>query len=251
MSLRHVSAVQAVALATVAALMTPACGGGPFTREYEYEEELYLSLDGSATLNVNASVAALVALRGASLDVDPLARIDRDDVIQFFAGAGDPVRVTLSRRDGRRFVHARIDVDDVRTLSQQPPFAWSTYEFDPQDGGFEFHQVVGRPTGTAIPDVGWSGEEMVAFRLHLPSEVLFNNSPRPIQRGNILEWEQPLRERLEGQAVDMQVTLEADSILYTTLLLFGSTIMAAAGAFAFILWWVIRRGRRAQLAGSN
>ena len=35
---------------------------------YEYEEELYLGLDGSATLNVNASVPALVALRGVDLN---------------------------------------------------------------------------------------------------------------------------------------------------------------------------------------
>jgi len=55
--------------------------GSPFGRRlFEYEEEIYLNVDGTATVNVNASVASLVALRGADLPVDPLARVDRDRV---------------------------------------------------------------------------------------------------------------------------------------------------------------------------
>ena len=49
-----------VLLALLAAV-SAACG--VFGPRYEYEEELYLSLDGAATLNVNASVAALAARR--------------------------------------------------------------------------------------------------------------------------------------------------------------------------------------------
>src|SRR5687767_15405588 len=105
-----------VVLLVVACAIGSACAGGAvFKREYEYEEELYLALDGSAQLNVNASVAALVALRGADLDVDPRARIDRARVRALFEGPGVSVSTpTLSRRDGRRFVHVRVDVDDVR-----------------------------------------------------------------------------------------------------------------------------------------
>jgi hypothetical protein len=33
------------------------------------------------------------------------------------------------------------------------------------------------------------------------------------------------------------------SILYRTLLLFGSTILAAAATFAGVIWWLARRGR--------
>src|SRR3954471_6830718 len=96
----------------IAALLVSGCGGrGILKKQYEYEEELYLALDGSATVNVNASVAALVALRGADLNVSPQARFDRDAVRAFFDAPGATVTaVSSSRRFGRRFVHVSVDV---------------------------------------------------------------------------------------------------------------------------------------------
>ena len=46
--------------------------------QYEYDEEINLSLDGSATMFVNGSVPALVALRGVPLDPSPAAPLDRE-----------------------------------------------------------------------------------------------------------------------------------------------------------------------------
>jgi hypothetical protein len=234
------------------AMLSAGCGGGVFKPEYEYEEELYLDLDGSATLNLNASVAALVALRGVDLPTDPRARLDRQQVRAIYARPGSDVTVSLSRRDGRRFVHVRVEVDDVRQLAQMRPFAWSTYRFARRDDVFEYRQVVGRAAGRDVGNVGWSGAELVAFRMHLPSEILFNNAPRgTIQRGNILEWEQPLAERLRGTPLEIEAHMATESILRTTLLLFGATIVAAAAAFGVILWWVARRGRGADVAESH
>jgi hypothetical protein len=238
-------------LVAAAAAMAPGCSG-VLKPEYEYEEELDLSLDGSATLNVNASVAALVALRGVDLDVDPRARIDRDRVRALFAGPGVTVtRVSLSRRNGRRFVHVGLEVEDVRRLSQVPRFAWSAYRFDRRGEVMEFRQAVGAAAGAAVGDVGWTGDEMVSFRLHLPSVVPFHNSPGGLERGNIVTWEQPLSERLQGTPLALQVNMEPESILYSTLLLFGSTIVAAAIVFAVVIWLVARRGRAAAAAESR
>lgn len=238
------------ALGLAAALLTAACGG-VLKPDYEYEEELYLSLDGSATLNVNASVAALVALRGAGLDVSPRARLDRAAVRAFFESPGVEVsRLTDSRRDGRRFVHVSLDVEDVRLLSRAGPFSWSTYEFRDRGDAFEYRQVVAAAVNEPVEDVGWTGDEVVAFRIHVPSEIPFHNSPNPLQRGNILEWEQTLRERLAGTPLEVRVTMEPQSILYTTLILFGATIAAAAATFAVVIWWVARRGRAAAAAES-
>lgn len=230
-------------LLAVSAIAAGCSGSGVFKREYEYEEELYLALDGSATLNLNASVASLVALRGADLDPDPRAHIDRERVRAMFEGGGARASVSLARRDSRRFVHVSVRVDDVRQLSQLAPFAWSSYRFDRRRGHVEFRQAVGPPPASHAGDLQWMGDEMVAFRMHLPSQVVSDNSPGRIERGNIIEWEQPLSERLAGRTLNIAVDLEPESILYTTLILFGASILAAAAALALIIWWIARRGR--------
>lgn len=226
---------------------------GVLKAEYEYEEELYLDLDGSATLYVNASVPALVALRGVDLDVDPRARFDRRRVRALFEGPGVQVRTpTTSRKHGRRFVHVRVDADRLADLQRVAPFAWSTYSITRRDDLIEFRQVVGAPAARAVGDVGWTGSELVAFRMHLPSRIPYHNAPsKKVERGNILEWEQPLAERLKGAPLDIQAHMATQSILYSTLLLFGGTIVAAAAAFAVVIWWIARRGRTSQMATSR
>jgi hypothetical protein len=87
--------------------------------------------------------------------------------------------------------------------------------------------------------------------MHLPSEIPFNNSPRPVQRGNILQWEQPLADRLAGAPLEIEAHLEPESILFTTLMLFAGTIVAAALTFAVVIWWVARRGRAEHLSSST
>ncbi len=59
--------VAAVLVALVLSVVAAACGGGLFGKVYEYEEDVYVSLDGSAELIVNASIPALVTLRGIDL----------------------------------------------------------------------------------------------------------------------------------------------------------------------------------------
>ena len=135
----------AIALAAVTAVMLTGCGGtsGLF-RQYEYEEEIYLSLDGGATIYVNSSVAALDALRGATLDISPAARVDRDAVRAFFSSPVTRVRqINQSRRSGRPFVHVRIDVDDISRLGEAPPFHWSSYSLRREGGLFVFRQSIG------------------------------------------------------------------------------------------------------------
>jgi hypothetical protein len=231
-----------VSVATCA-LTSAACN--VFTPKYEYEEEIYLRLDGSATVNVNASVASLVALRGVDLPADPKARLDRDRVRALFTMPGaQPPRLTLSRRDGRRFVHVSLDVPDVRQLQRQRMFAWSTYRFDRESDSFVYRQRVGAPARQSSPGTGWTGNELVVFKMHIPSEIPYHNAPsRQTERGNILRWEQPLAARLNGEPLDVEVRMESSSILYSTLILFGLTVVAAALTFGIVIWWVVRRGR--------
>src|SRR3954469_667572 len=129
MSLRVRAA--ALLLVTIAATAMMACGGRIFGKQYEYEEDLYLATDGSADLIVNASIPALVSLRGLTLDADPSTEVDRDAVRAAYQSADtDVTRVSRPwRRDGRRFVQVRMKVHDVRTLHTAAPFSWSRYAF--------------------------------------------------------------------------------------------------------------------------
>ena len=237
----------AMALVAALALWAGGCSRGERFREFEYEEEMFLSLDGSAQIYVNTSIAALNALRGAEFPVAPGAHIDRDAVGAWFSTPTTRLtrRPSLSRRNGRRFVHVRVDVDDVTRLSEATPFAWSAYRFARDGDVFAFRQAVGPPASKEVGDVGWNGSEGVGFRLHMPSAVLYHNAgANNLKRGNVLVWEQPLRERLRGEPIELDARIQSQSILSRTLLLFAATIAAVVLMFAMILWFVVRTGRR-------
>jgi hypothetical protein len=230
------------ALLLLTVLVSLACEN-VITRKYEYEEEVFLALDGAATVYVNASVPALVALRGFTLPLDPGARLDRLVVRDLYNTPVSRVEsVTLSRKEGRRYVHLRLDVPDIRRLHEAAPFAWSTYRYLEGDASFEFGQDLKAVAGLEVGNVGWNGDELIAVRVHLPSVVTFQNSPsRKIERGNIVVWEQPLAERLKGTPLEISATIEKDSILFRTLALFGGMAVLVAATFAGVIWFVKSR----------
>jgi hypothetical protein len=232
----------AFGLVLVAVLLSAACGN-VISRKYEYEEEIFLALDGSASVYVNASVPALVALRGVALPVDPAARLDRQAVREIYTSPVTQVNnVSISRRDGRRYVHLRIDVADIRKLSEAAPFAWSQYRYQVKDGLFDYLQTMQAAAGKDVGNVGWEGSELIAVRVHLPSKVEYHNSPsRSIERGNIIVWEQPLVERQKGTPLELNVRMQTESILFRTLSLFGMMMVAAALTFAAAIWFVKSR----------
>jgi hypothetical protein len=217
-------------------------------RQYEYDEEIQLALDGSAIVYINGSIPALVALRGLEHDTRPSARLDRAAIRNFYASDVARVsRISSSRRQGRRFVHVRLVVEDVRRLPESGPFAWATYSLDRQGGQYIYKQTVGAAAGRDVGDVGWRGSEIVAFRMHLPARILYHDAPsKQVERGNILVWEQSLAERLKGTPVSIEVRMESESILYTTVTLFGAMAVVVLSLFALFIWWGVRKGRREQ-----
>ena len=227
----------------LAALMFAACQTLGLVKQYEYDERVELSLDGSAIVDITASIPALVALRGATLSVDPEARFDRQAFRRLYEASGVSVReVNAFRRHGRRFVHVRLDVSDIAELPRLVPLSWSRYRLERLNEEFRFVQEVGPAAEIDVGDVGWTGSELVAFRVHPPSRINFHNSPLGIERGNILVWEQTLRERLSGAPLRMEARMQTESILYRTLWLFGGTFASAMLALAAIIWWASRRG---------
>jgi hypothetical protein len=246
--------VAAAVLAATSILAAATCGGGILGKQYEYEEDLTLAIDGSATLVVNASLPALAALRGLPVPTDASERLRPNEIRALFqTPVTDVTRVSRPwRRDGRRFVQIRMAVSNVRRLSEAPPFAWSTYAFRPKDGIHVYTQVVGAPAFKPgeLKNYGWDGSEIVAFRLHVPSRIrhhtardLETNEPAQQGRGNILAWEQHLADRLEGEPVNIQVEMESESILHRTLWLFAGAFTAAVLVLVLLIWLTIRKGR--------
>jgi hypothetical protein len=232
----------ALALVLLSLLLSLACAN-VVARKYEYEEEVFLALDGSATVYVNASVPALVALRGFTLPLDPAARLDRLAVRDLYNTPATIVEsVTTSRREGRRYVHLRIDVPDIRALGATAPFAWSAYRYLEAGDAFEFGQAMSAAAAVPVGDVGWAGDELVAVRVHLPSVITYHNSPsRKVERGNIVVWEQLLTERIKGVPLTIEARMEKESILFRTLALFGAMAVLAALTFVGVIWFVKSR----------
>jgi hypothetical protein len=253
--------------ALIAAAAAAACGRAAalLSPPYEYEEDLTLKLDGSATLVVNASIPALIALHGLPLDPDPHVRADdvRRRLREVYTSPQvEVLRVNTWTKYGRRFVGIRLRIPDIRALPKAAPFAWSTYDLHQQSGHHVLRHTLGPPTSRgAKADFGWKGDELIAFRVHLPSRVLFYNARdvddpskiRTIDRGNIITWEQRLADRLENRPIAwaedrtsgvMEVRMDSESILYRTLWLFGLAFIAAIAMLALLIWLAMRRGAR-------
>jgi len=231
------------------ALLSMGCqaGGGGLVKQYEYEEDIYLKLDGSATVYLNASIPALVSLRGLPLDTKPNARLDRGLVRSLFTTpVTDVVRVSTWRRFGRRFVGVRMTVNDIRTLSAAPPFSWATYSLAERDGLMIYQQQLAAAANGIPGDVGWKGNEVIAIRLHLPARIRYHNAGAGnLRRGNILVWEQSLAARQAGTPLTIEARMDSESILYSTLLLFAVSGALAIAVLAVIIWRVGRKRKRA------
>ena len=133
------------------------------------------------------------------------------------------------------------------------PFSWSQYALSEENGERVYRQTVGasalRP-GT-LKNYGWKGNELVAIRLHLPSRIISHNARdlessrgSAVQRGNIVAWEQLLTDRLDGRPIEIEVRMDRQSILYTTLWLFAGAFAAAVLMMGGLLWLTIRKGAR-------
>jgi hypothetical protein len=241
----------------LAAIVFWARSGTLFAKQYEYEEDLTISLDGSAALTINSSIAALVALRGLPLDPSS-GTVDRDRVRAAFESPAARV-VSVPRpwtRRGRQFVQINLDVPDVRRLHEVAPLSWSRYQLTTAAEEATFRQTIGASALRAgtLKNFGWDGSEIVAFRLHAPSRIVHHNArdletnePTGVSRGNILAWEQHLADRLGGAPIAIEVRMESRSILYRTLWLFGGAFSAAVLTLAALIWWTVRKGRQRSL----
>ena len=102
-----------------------------------------------------------------------------------------------------------------------------------------------------LQNFGWTGGELVAVRLHLPSRIVYHNArdletneTSDIARGNILSWEQHLTDRLDGRPISIELKMDRQSILYRTLWLFAGAFAAAVLLIGVLIWLTMRRGAK-------
>jgi len=247
---------RAIFLASAAALSLTGCNR-VLGKEYEYEEDVTLSLDGSAVVYINASITSLVALRGLDLNADTRARFDQTFVtnvrrqVEAAGCAVDRVSTTSWYRNGRRFLQLRLRVPNVRQAATCGLLGWSKYGYTDDGNEISLRQEVGASAGKDVAGTNWDGSELVAFKLHLPSKITFHNVRdldtglvTPPKRGNILVWEQKLTDRRAGKPLVMEMRMERESILRRTLMLFAAAFAAAIVVMGGAIWWTLKRPRR-------
>jgi hypothetical protein len=216
---------------------------------YEFEHEFWIRVDGSGTVNVTARPelwAAMKGLRGATAaDEDSATQAVRG----LFESSGLRVRrVTLTHRGGRPYLFVAADFTDVNRLAGTPAFPDLVVSLRPEGENLRLDGRWSRPSG--LPDVGLDARDgLMAVRFHLPSKVYSHrNAFAGVERGNIVGWRQTVVEGLAGRPLEVGALLDRRSILMSTVGLFAIAIVAALAILASVLWWVVRKGRKAAAA---
>ena len=213
--------------------------GLPACTAYEYEEDVFLQVDGSGALRVSGSAAMLGTLF-------ELPAVTTADLATYFDREGfelDTVRET--EREARRFLHVSGRFTDWNALCRHPAFATRRCRLVLGDEASTLELQVPAARGGVPPGV--DPDAVVAFRFHLPSTVRFHTAPEPIQRGNILEWERSVAETFGDEPVSAQIRFDRESVLATTFriiaLALGTVVLGVAAAVGLM----VRKGRQ-QLA---
>ena len=244
-------ALAALALAALAAVRRAACGGaadggaggGGFFRQYQYEEEVYLSLDGDGDglrqrVTGRAQCPARHVVRHRA---ERAARSRGRARVLFDAGdagrradqrvAPEQPQVRPREARGRRHPPARrggaVRVVDLRIHTRRRSVRLSA--------GDRARSREGRRATSGGPD-GKSSRSGCICRARSGITTAGART-----RGNILTWEQPLADRLRGTPLVLDARMDPQSILYRTLWLFGWTVVAVAITFVFVIWWIRRR----------
>jgi hypothetical protein len=212
---------------------------------YEYEHEFWLRVDGSGTVHVTGRPALWTAFKGLGSARDPDKTVTKQAARELFERSGLKVeRVTLTRHRGHAYLFVSAEFSDVSRLSYTPAFPDLRVALVREDGRLRLEGSWQRPLDA--PDIGTRDREgLMAVRFHLPSRVYgHENAAEGVERGNILSWRQGVASALEGRRLEFGAVMDERSILFSTVLLFVSSVVLAVLLLAGGLWAVVRRGRR-------
>ena len=230
--------------------------GGLFGKVYEYEEDLYLSLDGSAELIVNASIPALVTLRGLDLPLDPAAQ-------------------ARPRRDPRR-VHVAADRGHARQPAVAP--ARAALRADPRCASTDIRKLTDAAPVLVVARTSWPRRTALVVYRQTCRRISACGRARserrldrrrarrvpapPAEQDRLAQRARPRDQRAKRHrarkhpgvgaapdrsarrtALSIEVRMDRQSILHRTLWLFAGAFLPPSSSLRFV-WLTIRKGAR-------
>lgn len=202
---------------------------------YEYEEEVFLEVDGSGRMRMSGSKEILET-------VHQLDRADVSAMRSSFEGAGIEITsVRETERDRRRFIHVEARFEDWNRLCLCPAFHRRRCRLEIGDQELALESSLPRP-GRSVP--GILPDAILALRFHLPGTVRHHNIPRRIERGNILSWEISAGDYFRGQPLVAEARFDRRTILMRTIWMLLAAVGLVLITLALSVHLMVRRGRR-------
>ncbi len=221
--------------APVLVFLLAACG----CTTYEYEEEVFLEVDGSGEIRVSGSAAAIEALH----ELGEAGAASPTNLAALFDGEGVEIVSALeTERERRKFVHVEARFRDWEKLCRTPAFRGRACRLASREGSLALALSLPSPRQAAPEDL--DPLAILALRYHFPSTIQYHNSPSGIERGNILAWKRTFREHFAGRPLDVEVRFDRRTILQTTVSVVGLSLALVLGAIATALVLMVRKGRR-------
>jgi hypothetical protein len=203
---------------------------------YEYEEEVFLEADGSGEIRMSGSTEAVAALHG-------LEEVTTESAGGLFRGNGVQVFSTrATERDGRRFVHVEARFSEWDSLCRVPAFSGRGCRFVVGADDRVLDLTLPSPPGP-MP-VSTAPDALFALRFHFPGSIRHHSSDRGVERGNILSWELPFRERFGRRPLALEVRFDRRTILGRTLGIVGVALALVLTSIAAAIFLLVRKGRR-------
>jgi len=203
---------------------------------YEYEEEVFLEVDGSGEMRMSGSTAAIEALHGLGEATAERAKV-------LFEGEGVEILSALeTERDRRKFVHVEARFSGWEKLCGVPAFRERGCRLAKGEEGLALELSL--PSPRAAAPEGLDREALLALRYHLPGTIRYHNSPEDIERGNILAWKRTFREHFAGRPLGVEVRFDRRTVLAATVSVMGIALGLVAASIAAALFVMVRKGRR-------
>lgn len=203
---------------------------------YEYEEEVFLEVDGSGQIRMSGSTDAIAALHD-------LEEAGVESAKALFEGEGVEILSALAtEREGRTFVHVEARFSDWEKLCRLPAFHERRCRLT--KGADDLALDLSLPSPQAAAPETADPQALLALRYHFPSTIRYHNAPGGIERGNILSWKRTLREHFAGRPLDLEARFDRRTVLAATARVMGLALGLVAASITAALWVMVRKGRR-------